>query len=113
MTDIRSEFEDWAVADHRDTAPEEYEERVPDNGLFYQADSTNQAYIGWRAGVARDMGNPWGWILGTARWEGSGFVSGWVARGVGGPADGLGLSAPTHWAEFTPPSPTTTQGANP
>ena len=63
--------------------------------------------------VARDMGDSWGWVLGTARWAGSGFVSGWVARGVGGPADGLGLAHPTHWAEFSPPTPTTTQGACP
>lgn len=45
--DPRDEFELWAGDDNRDLAAQEFEERDPDNFLFYAADSTNQAYIGW------------------------------------------------------------------
>lgn len=45
--DPRDEFELWAEADHRDLAGQEFEDREPDNFLYYAADGTNQAYIGW------------------------------------------------------------------
>lgn len=45
--DPRDEFELWAGEDHRDLAGHEFEDREPDNFLYYATDSTNQAYIGW------------------------------------------------------------------
>lgn len=50
--DPRNAFEEWAHADYRDCAAQEFEERDPENNLYYAADSTNHAYIGWKAGRA-------------------------------------------------------------
>jgi hypothetical protein len=48
----RDRFEEWAASDHRCIAPEQDEERTPENGLYYQDDGTNHAYIGWRERAA-------------------------------------------------------------
>lgn len=54
--DERDEFEAWAAKDNRRLEGEEFEERVPDNNLYYQDDTTNHAYVGWCAARAvRDV----------------------------------------------------------
>lgn len=50
--DPRNAFEEWAHADHRDCAAQEFEDRTPENNLYYADDTTNHAYIGWKAGLA-------------------------------------------------------------
>lgn len=50
--DERDAFEDWAYSDHRSVAPQEFEEREPENNHFYADDCDNQAYIGWCARAA-------------------------------------------------------------
>jgi hypothetical protein len=45
---VREAFEEWAARDSRDLTPLQLEERVEDNGLYYESSSTNDAYIGWR-----------------------------------------------------------------
>lgn len=52
LADERDLFEAWAAADSRDLEPEQFEQRTPDNNLYYVTDSTNQAYIGWCARAA-------------------------------------------------------------
>lgn len=53
--------------------------------------------------VARDMGNSWGWVRGTAYWVDVRGISGWVARGITDPPGELGLGDPTHWQPLPPP----------
>lgn len=50
--DPRNAFEKWAHADNRDCAAQEFEDRTPENNLYYADDTTNHAYIGWKAGLA-------------------------------------------------------------
>lgn len=47
--DERDAFEAWAEKDNRRLEGEEFEERAPDNNLYYQDDTTNHAYVGWYA----------------------------------------------------------------
>lgn len=56
--EVRDVFEEWAHRDNRRIEPEEYEERTPDNYLYYADDSTNHAYVGWCAAIklARSAG---------------------------------------------------------
>lgn len=53
--------------------------------------------------VARHMGQPWGWVLGTAYWVSVRGISGWIARGITEPPGELGLGEPTHWQPLPPP----------
>lgn len=55
---VRDAFEEWAHADHRRLEPNEYEadDRTPGNNHYYDADTTNQAYIGWCAAWNRRDG---------------------------------------------------------
>lgn len=57
--------------------------------------------------VARDMGEPWDWVLGHARWVDDSQawvkVAGWIAKGFGDPPGELGLAHPTHWTHLPPP----------
>lgn len=49
LANERDAFEVWAERDNRRLDPQEFEERVPENNHYYAAESTNDAYIGWRA----------------------------------------------------------------
>lgn len=57
---VRDAFEEWAHADHRRLEPNEYEadDRTPGNNHYYDADTTNQAYIGWCAAWNRRATDP-------------------------------------------------------
>ena len=57
---VRDAFEEWAHADHRRLEPNEYEadDRTPGNNHYYDADTTNQAYIGWCAAWNRSPTDP-------------------------------------------------------
>jgi hypothetical protein len=45
--DPRDAFEAWADQDNRDLAAQYFEDREPENFMYYATDGTNQAYIGW------------------------------------------------------------------
>jgi hypothetical protein len=52
--------------------------------------------------VCRHM-DEFGWIKGYARWEGVGYISGWVSNGFDNVMSNLGLAHPTHWMPLPPP----------
>lgn len=54
--------------------------------------------------IARDMGEPWGFVRGVGYWADIRGISGWVALCGASEVPGvLGLGAPTHWQPFPPP----------
>lgn len=61
---------------------------------------------GARIQVARDMGLPWGYVMGWAYWENlEGMGGGWISHGYFDPPGNLGLAHPTHWMRIiSPPS---------
>ncbi len=52
--------------------------------------------------VGRDM-DPWGFVRGAGRWDGSHGIYGWVCRGFIDPPGELGLANPTHWQPMPEP----------
>ena len=54
--------------------------------------------------VGRDMGEPWGFVLGTGFYAFvDSLVNGWVCRGIVDPPGDLGLGNPTHWMPLPEP----------
>lgn len=49
---LRDQFERWAEADHRAIEPEQFEDHSDDNNQYYQDDSDNSAFIGWKAALS-------------------------------------------------------------
>jgi hypothetical protein len=49
---LRDQFERWAETDHRAIEPEQFEDRADDNNQYYQDDSDNSAFIGWKAALS-------------------------------------------------------------
>lgn len=104
------------------TAPEMFQRYVREaKAAAYRAEQAETALAaervrgdGWRTidsapkdgtpvFVARDMGQIWGWVRGTAYWTDARGISGWIARGISDPPGELGLGEPTHWQPLPPP----------
>lgn len=59
---------------------------------------------GRRVFIARDMGDPWGWVRGLAYYEKVRGIEGWIAvAGVSDVPGVLGLADPTHWTPIPKP----------
>jgi hypothetical protein len=111
----RDHFEVWAASDHRCIQPNELEERSDENNHYYDHDTDNAAFIGWKAARAALRSLPEWQPIETAPKDGSSvllfepdglgrFVGYWnVPRQAFAALTSVWETEPTYWQPLPQP----------
>lgn len=114
IAEIQRYAEDQMWADHAEvpkallrSAIRLLQSRAPATAGWRTIDSAPRD--GTRIVIAKNMGEPWGWVRGIGGYERARGIEGWIAFcGFNDVPGVLGLAEPTHWQPLPePPSPIT------